>query len=144
MNKKGDSTALWVEGIIFTLVFLFGLNVIVSSLNSDYDKNYTIPFADTSGSQSRFVQYTGNATTAIKSGDVKFNELTGITFFSGVGLFVDILDIVINFVSGNWIKQIIGSFGLGQTGAYLGIMFQIVFIFGLVSLFLYIAFGRRG
>jgi len=134
------SINLWTEGIILSLAFVAILTLTTIGLNDLYSGNNNVPFVDNSGSETLFIEYQGSAQQQIQGGQVDFNAQSGITLKSTFGMAIDAMKIVWGFVSGGWIEQVIGAWGLGEVGMILAKALRILYFLSVVFAMLYALF----
>jgi len=134
------SVSGWTEGIILSLVFVAVLTVVIASFNLMYNKDYSLPFSDSSGAEQSFITYQDTAQTQIEGGEVAFDASQGITLKSSWGLAKDAVGITWNFISGGWIETIISSWNTGEAGVLLGRGLRILYFLSLVFALLYALF----
>jgi hypothetical protein len=130
----------WTEGIILSLVFVAVLTLVVGNFNLMYNKSYTLPFADNSGSEQLFINYQDTAQSQIKGGEAQFDAQQGITLKSSWGLAKDAVTITWNFLSGGWIEQTVAAWNLGEAGTALARGLRIIYFLSLVFALLYALF----
>jgi len=130
----------WTEGILLSLAFVALFSVVTIGMNLDYNKEYVVPFADDSNSETLFVEYMDNSQEAINGGEVSFTSDNGISLKSSYGMIKDAGTIVWSFISGGWIEDIIGSWHMGEAGEILAKFLRILYFLSVVAAFLYILF----
>jgi hypothetical protein len=130
----------WTESIILSLVAAGVLILIVANLNLMYNKNYAVPFSDSSGSEQLFINYQDTGQEQLKGGEVVLNAYQGITLKSSWGLITDAASIVWNFLSGGWIEQTVNAWNLGESGTALAKGIRIIYFLSLVFGLLYALF----
>jgi len=133
MNKKGVLSG-WVEISIFTLMFIIIAGTIVVSLNSYYNKNYTVGL-ETSGTQNALTNYIDQFKTKSESGEITWTSSEGLSWKSSWDLIILISKIIWDVIMGNWIPLIIS---LLHWPSIVGILLQILYFlsagFGIISL----------
>lgn len=134
------SLSMWTEGITLTLVFVAVFTVAVVSLNVSYDKDYNTGLASESTEQ-MLIDYQESAQKDVRGGEVEFTSDNGLTFKQAYHLLLGAVDMIWNFITGGFIEELFGKFGLGAPGMILAVALRGIWFLSLVFALVYIAFG---
>ena len=129
----------WVEGILFSLLFVTVLGFIIINFNTMYSKNENMGLTDNS-TENLFLEYTSSSQNLTQGSDVAFDSSTGITLKSSYGMTRDAINIVWSFISGGWIEKIINLWNIGESGVALARTLRIIYFLSLVFALLYALF----
>lgn len=108
-NKKGYSLSGWIEGILFSILFIAVLAIIIGGMNIKYSKDNQLGIGANS-TESALISYQGTLETQTKEGEATFTSTEGLTLKSSWGMIKNIIVIVWDFITGGWIETIIINF----------------------------------
>jgi hypothetical protein len=130
----------WAEIAIFSLAFVAVLTIVIGEFNVAYNQSNIVPFSDSNGVTSSIIKYNNDSQSMIQSGEVTYLPYQGMTLKNSFGLIKDGLNIIWNFISGNWIRQVGIALNLGESMMVLLTYLQMLFILGLIFFIIYIIF----
>lgn len=107
-NKKGYSLSGWIEGILFSILFVGIFAMIVGLMNVKYSQDNQIGLGGNT-TQSALIQYQGTLHTQTAEGEASFTSTEGLTLKSSWGMITGIVNIVWDFITGGWIETVIIS-----------------------------------
>lgn len=129
MNKKGYSLAGFAEIALFTVLILSIVVLITVDMNIKYGKSYDGSFGMvTNTTLSNYQDYQESLQSSIKTGEQQQNTITGVQITSTWSMIKLGIETTFNFVTGNWIAQIVGLLKLGAVGDILTLVFRILFM----------------
>jgi hypothetical protein len=133
------SVSGWVEGALFSLLFLSVLGIVLAGFNLQYGQSYSLGVTDNT-TQQLFIEYQDTAEQQIRGGEVQFDAETGISLKNSYGLAVDAISIIWSFLSGGFIENIVSLLNLGAAGTALATTLRILWFLSLVFALLYALF----
>ena len=105
--RKG-SISSWAEIITILLIFLFAGGAVISSLNSDYGKNNNLPFGNqTTDIYKNMSSYAQSSRGSGGIGGTITQTVLGTDLTTAWNLFKSFVDIIWDFIIGNWIPTIL-------------------------------------
>lgn len=105
-NKKGYSLSGWVEGILFSILFVGIIVMIIGGMNLKYGKDYQVGLGGNT-TESALIDYQGTLQTQTEEGEATFTSVEGLTLKSSWGMVKGIIVIVWDFITGGWIETIV-------------------------------------
>ena len=136
------SLSMWIETVAFSLLFIALFNIVITDMNVDYSKNYSVPFVDNSRAEAALKAYQESSQNKITGGETSFVALLGIQLKFAYDLVTGGAIIAWDFMIGGWIDNALDPsttfLGLGATT--LALWLRILFILSWVSIILFIAF----
>lgn len=131
MNKKGASLSGWTEGAVGVMLILMCLGFIITSMNSQYSKNYDSGFGlPTDDTKAQFDEYQGQLQTGL-NGEATTNSISGVSVVSSWGIIKGGISMMWNFLNGQWIRNSINLLQLGNAGTALGWALTLLYIFSI-------------
>ena len=107
-NKKGSTLQNWTEGIIIGMLFVVIFStVVITEMNNTYNKTNEVVGLDTSTVQSSINEYQSSMSDKIKGGEVSFLSAVGMTLSTSWDVIVSTLNLIWQFISGEWIHTIV-------------------------------------
>ena len=104
-NKKGFSTAGWVEGILFVLLIVVAFGAVITSTNTDYNRNDNVPFL-TDRTESSFKELQDSLGVGVEGGKAESQD-TGINLKTSWKMTKLIFNTIMDFITGSWIKDLV-------------------------------------
>ena len=131
------STNTLITGLIITLLMVILTGMVINSLNTTYDKDYSIGL-DTGGLDSFSTTFDSAYNNTI-GGDVEQTD-GGLSLTSSWAIGLGLFKVTWNFINGSWINNlIINILGMGEAGAIIATVIRILFvsilIFSIIKLF---------
>lgn len=133
----------WTEGILLTMTFVAVFGLVVSGMNLQYDKDYSVGLTDDSDAEALFIQYQDTAEQQIQGGEVEFDATQGITLKSSYGITKDAINIIWTFLSGGFIERVVESWGVGEAGSALAKTIRVIYFLSLVFALLFALFKTK-
>jgi hypothetical protein len=93
----------WFEGAIFALMFVLVLTGIVVIFNLDYGKSNSVGLL-TNDTMNDLIGYQTTAQNEIGSGEASFTSAAGMTLSSSWTLLKAAINIIWNFITGEWLE----------------------------------------
>jgi hypothetical protein len=134
-----SSISGWMEGVLFSLLFLALLTVVITSMNIDYNKNYDIGLDD-NDTQSYFIEYSNRSQGLIETGEVTQGADSGITLKSSYGIIKDSVSLLWDFISLGFLENLINKLNLGEAGTLLAVTLRVLFVLSLIFAIIYALF----
>jgi len=103
----------WVSAMVFSALFVIILGgVIFNGMNNIHSGNYTVGELDkhTSDIQTNFETYQSSQQEKIEGGDASFLSAVGLTLGTSWDILTSLLAMLMFFVAGAWITEVIGMF----------------------------------
>lgn len=141
MNKKGASLSGWTEGILFSVLFVFILTGVITSFNLDYGGSNALTGLNTNNTFQAFSDYQSSSETQIAEGEAQFSQNEGLSVTSSWGVIKAGVDVIWNFLTGNWIEVITTDYM--QLDDKVGFTLRILYFISLVFIILAILFRRK-
>ena len=140
MNKKGASLAGWTEVAVGVILIMLCVSVIIGGMNSQYNKNYDTGFGlPTETSKSSLNSYKGNLQDSL-NGEASTNAIGGVNVVGTWGTIKAGIQMMWDFVNGQWIRNSIRLLNLGTVGDYLGWGLTLLYIFSIGFIFIKLIF----
>lgn len=140
MNKSGASLTSWSEVGVGVILIIACLTIVVVSMNHSYNQNYDGTFGiATNGTLQEFTGYQGAIQTGM-SGEATTNANNGVNVATSWGVINAGINMALNMVTGNWIRNAVGLLHLGSVGVWLGTGLQLLFIFSMGFILIKILF----
>ena len=137
--KKG-SIASWAEIITLVLIFLFAGGTVIGALNADHSKSNNLPFGNqTTDIYKNMSSYTQSSRGSGGLGGTVTQTVLGTDLTTAWNLFKSFVDIIWDFIVGNWIPTTLGLIfpgfsGISLVGRILQAFYLIGIILGVVAL----------
>jgi|TARA_Y100000310_G_scaffold3988_1_gene4899 hypothetical protein len=135
-NKKGYSMGGWTEGILFSTLIISLIVIVIGGMNVQYNKTNQIGIAGNE-TQQAFIDYQDTLDREIGGGEAEFSANQGLTLKSSWGIIKSVFNIVLGFITGNWITTIVSYMKLPPIVA---IIFRVLYFVSLGFIVLKILF----
>lgn len=140
MNKRGASLSGWSEAAIGILLILSCITIIIVSMNIKYGKTEDPFFGMSSNStKSQLDNYQTKLSTATE-GDPSTSALSTVNVASSWGIVMAGVNIMFDFITGQWVQNAIRLLPLGDAGEPLGWALRLLFIFSIGYIIIKILF----
>lgn len=106
INKRGQTLQGWSEGIIFIVLFVIVFGVVIVSMNSLYDKEYTVAGLETSGIENALESYQAGVEEKYRGGEASFLSQVGLTLKTSWDIIFSTMNLIWGFLTGGWIQTI--------------------------------------
>jgi hypothetical protein len=132
-NKKGASLSAWSEVALCSVLIIALLVILSIQMNGTYGKSHDLSFGMSGVSNSTLTDlkgYQGTLQTGAK-GDTLVSSITGVNLLTVWSMIKGGVEILFNFITGNWIEPLIGLLPFGEAGAILALILRIAFVFSI-------------
>jgi len=132
----------WVEAVLLSLAFLTIFTLIVVEMNDLYNQDNDIGLVDES-TQQALKDYMDTTRTNVQEGTVDYDSQEGITLKESYGITIGAINIIWDFITGGWIRNVISKLNLGEAGDTIATTLQILYFLSLVFALLFALFKIR-
>lgn len=137
MNKKGD-LMLWIEIVLFLILFLGVLAIIGSDMNDTYGKNHDLTFGLNLSSQYDDLKvYKSDVLNSTSSGQTTMTDYGVLKITSVPKMLLTAGNVAWSFVNGNFLYRLVVNMHLGGTYTeYVAAIFQILYVVAIGFIFI--------
>jgi len=136
-DKRGYSLSGWVEGILFSILFVALLTIVIGGMNVKYGQDNQIGIGANT-TESALINYQETLETQTKEGEATFTSTEGLTLKSSWGMIKNIIVIIWDFLTGGWIETIIINFM--KLPMIVAVIFRVLYFISLGLIILTILF----
>lgn len=125
----------WIDGVLFTILFIVILSGVVGGLNTLYSKSFEMGLG-TDTTTGNIENYQTQLQEKIEGGDIDFSAETGISLSSSWDMIKSTLSVLWNFITGGMIETICTDWLMlpKQVGGTLRILFFLAVTFLAIAL----------
>lgn len=137
MNKKGNTYMIWVEMILFFILFITIMGIIGSEMNSDYGTNHDLTMGlNLSNELTSLATYKDTVRNETTQGQSSLTDFGVLKLFTTPKLLITVAGILWDFVSGQFIYHLVDAMNLGIYGTYIAVTFNILYVIAIAFIFL--------
>ena len=133
-DKRGVSLSSFTEVAIFASLFVFMIVIISADMNHIYGTGHDLTFGLGGTANTTYNEmsgYQGTLQSGLENGQAEVNSQTGFSLGTMWGMILGGIQVVGNFITGQWIGPAVGMMQMGSAGNYLAGSLRILFLFGL-------------
>ena len=121
------------------VLFITATSVIIAGMNYQYNESYELPIG-VNTSELELVYYLQNSSNSLESSEVTFDTDVGVQAKSSWGILLTAFGTIRTFLSGGFINNVVGLFGLGAVGDAIVTALTVIFVLSLIFAILYALF----
>ena len=130
MDKKGSTFGVWLEVILFSMLFVVALGVIGSNMNAINHDTKDISYGlATESTLDDLKSVQSSMSSSLTEGTASISTLGIFTITTIPKIIMTTLNLSLRFVMGGWIKDLVGLMNLGEYTNIILTIFQILYFF---------------
>ena len=142
MNKRASTFGVWIEVILFSLLFVIALGLIGTNMNAQYGDSKDLSFGLATNNTLQDLKETqASLDASTKEGQSSFSSLGIFTITTLPKMIMTTLGMTLRFISGGWIKGIVNLMNLGEYTSIVITIFTILYF--LIVIFIIIKLLTR-
>jgi len=131
-NNKGATLMIWIELMLFLILFLTVMGLIGADLNSDYGTSNDLTLGlNLSKQQSDLYSYKNDIINDTTQGQSSMTDFGILKLLTVPKILLNVATIAWSFVNGSFIFHLVNAMNLGIYGYYLAITFQVLYVIGI-------------
>jgi len=129
MNNKANTYQIWVELILFIILFLGIMAIIGADMNTKYGKSNDLTLGmNLSSSLTELQGYKTDLQNSTTSGQVSVTDFGILKLLTTPAMIVKVTGVIWNFVSGQFIYTLVSQMNIGAYGSIIATVFRILYI----------------
>ena len=133
MNKKGATFGVFTEIMLISILFVVALGIVGTNMNNLYGQNKDLSFGIASNDTLSNLKNTQSTLdTSLTAGTSSFSSLGVFTITTLPKMLLSLFSLIKDFVSGSWIRALIGLMNLGQYAESVIAVFQIMYFMAII------------
>lgn len=136
-DRKGSTFGLWIEMLLFIILFIAIIGIIGSEMNTKYDKNYDLTMGlNLSQQEADLRQYSRDVVNDTSQGQSSMSDFGIFKLATAPKILISAVTILWSFVSGDFIFHLVDAMHLGIFGSYIIWIFRSLYVIALAFLLL--------
>jgi hypothetical protein len=129
MNKKGATLQLWIEVLLFIIIFLGVMAIIGSDMNTKYGQSHDLTIGLNLSKQLQSIAiYKDDLMNSTSGGQAELTDFGILKLGTTAKILMGVTSILWNFLTGRFIWDLIATMNIGDYGLLIGTIFQILYI----------------
>lgn len=132
MNKKGNTLQIWIEIVLFLVLFLGIMTIIGANMNEQYGQNHDLTLGlNLSSQMTELDAYKQEMQNSTSSGTTSITDFGVLKLLTTPAILLTGVELTWNVLSGVFITNLIEQMNLGEYAYIFGIVFRALYVFAI-------------